>query len=278
MLLGQVIERITGIIPKSRMYKKSSNVNYGDLLTQFTLREIKSRYKQSMLGYVWVILNPFVQMIVMSFVFSHILRFAEIETPYPVFLYIGLLPWIFISQSISSSLNSLVGNSSLITKIYFPKETLVLSTVLTKLFDLLLSVCVLVPFLIIYQIDFLSIQLFWLIPVLLIQGLLSFSLSLLSAALNLFFRDIQYVVNHVLLLWMYLTPVIYPESLIPKQYHFFLLLNPMAVFIKMYREVILSKKTPELMEMTIVCFATLFVFVLSIIFFRKIEGTFADVV
>src|SRR3989344_1569395 len=115
-------------------------LRYKDLLINLTEREIKARYKQSILGYFWVILNPFLQMLVMTFIFSIVMKVPSLGVPYPIFLYVALLPWNFFSNSLSSSMNSLVANSSLITKIYFPREILVYSTVFAKVIDLILAV------------------------------------------------------------------------------------------------------------------------------------------
>ncbi len=112
---------------------------YWELIKHLTLREIKGRYKQSFLGFFWIVLNPFFQMIIMSFVFSKIMKVSNLGVPYPIFIYAGLLPWIFFTNSLTTSTRILVENSSLLKKIYFPREILVLSTILAKTFDFFLS-------------------------------------------------------------------------------------------------------------------------------------------
>lgn len=250
---------------------------YRELLYNLTSREIKARYKQSILGYFWVILNPFLQMIVMTFVFSVIARIPSLGVPYPIFLYVALLPWNFFSTSLLSSVNSLVGNSSLITKIYFPREILVYATVAAKIVDLTLASTILVLFMIYFNIP-VKISILWVPIIFLVQLIFTLGLSLILSAFNLFYRDVQYLLNLVMLLWMYLTPVIYPVEMIPDQYRFILSLNPMAVFINAYRQVILGGSQPNLNSLGIGVIFAVCIFLLGFSLFKKLEGVFSDVV
>ncbi|OGG26688.1 hypothetical protein A2960_00755 [Candidatus Gottesmanbacteria bacterium RIFCSPLOWO2_01_FULL_39_12b] len=252
-------------------------LRYKDLLINLTEREIKARYKQSILGYFWVILNPFLQMLVMTFIFSIVMKVPSLGVPYPIFLYVALLPWNFFSNSLSSSMNSLVANSSLITKIYFPREILVYSTVFAKVIDLILAVSILVIFMIIYRIP-VSTRILWVPVIFIIQLIFTTGLSLILSTFNLFYRDIQYLVSLMLMLWMYLTPVIYPVEIIPNEYRFILSLNPMAVFVNAYRQVILGGGDPNLNSLIIGVIVSLFVFLAGFSIFKKLEGIFSDVV
>lgn len=250
---------------------------YYELLVELTKREIKSRYKQSVLGYAWVILNPFLQMIVMAFVFSHIMRIPVIGVPYAIYLYVGLLPWTLFSNSMISSVNALVNNASLITKIYFPREIFILSTILAKIVDFALASIILVLFMIWFKIP-VTIHILWIMPIFLIQQVFTYALSLLLSAFNLFYRDVQYVLNLAILLWMYLTPVIYPVELIPERYRWIFQLNPMAVLINAYRQVMLSGQMPNLNSLMIATGVSVGLFFISYRIFKKLEGVFADVV
>lgn len=254
-----------------------SMASHYELLSELTKREIKSRYKQSILGYAWVILNPFFQMVVMAFVFSHIMRIPVIGVPYAIYLYVGLLPWTLFSNSMISSVNALVNNASLITKIYFPREIFILSTILAKIVDFALASIILVLFMIWFKIP-VTIHILWIFPIFLIQQIFTYALSLLLSALNLFYRDVQYVLNLVILLWMYLTPVIYPIELIPERYRWIFQLNPMAVLINAYRQVILSGHMPNLNSLMIAMGVSVGLFIISYRIFKKLEGVFADVV
>src|SRR3989344_7146915 len=143
---------------------------YWPLIKHITSREIKARYKQSFLGLFWIVLNPLFQMLILSFVFSHVVRFETPGIPYSVFLFVGLLPWIFFETSVSTATNALIENAALIKQVYFPREILIFSTVFAKMFDFLLSSIILFLLLFILDID-LGLYIFIMIPILLIQFL-----------------------------------------------------------------------------------------------------------
>lgn len=250
---------------------------YRELLSELTMREIKQRYKQSVLGYAWVILNPFFTMLVMAFVFSIIMRIPDLGVPYPIYLYAGLLPWTLFSNSLTSASNSLVSNAGLLTKIYFPREIFVLSTILAKIVDFALACSIFIVFMIYYQIP-INWNVLWFIPIFLIQQLFTYALSLFLAAANLFYRDIQYLLSLILLIWMYLTPVIYATEFFPAKYQIIFKLNPMAVIINAYRQVILAQGAPNLQSLGIALALSLILLAITYKFFKKAEGVFADIV
>lgn len=251
--------------------------HYRELLGELTLREIKQRYKQSVLGYAWVILNPFFQMLVMAFVFSIIMRIPDLGVPYPIFLYAGLLPWTLFANSLTSASNSLVANAGLLTKIYFPREIFVLSTILAKIVDFLLASTVFVIFMIYFRIP-ISWQILWILPIFAIQQVFTYALALFLAAANLFYRDIQYLLGLIMMIWMYLTPVIYSTEIFPDRYRWLFKLNPMAVIINAYRESILAGGMPNLRSLAIASVVALVSLAVGYTFFKKLEGVFADVV
>lgn len=249
-----------------------------ELLTQMTLREIKSRYKQSVMGYFWVILNPFFQILIMSFVFSTIMRVptaANANIPYIVFLYVGLLPWSLFANSLTSASGSIVSNAGLITKVYFPRTILPISTIFAKIIDFMFALAILIAFMIIYQVP-VNLNIIWVIPIFFIQQIFTLGLSLFLAAINLIYRDIQYLLSLIISLWFYLTPVIYPTDIVPDKYKLIFKLNPMSVITNAYRESILAGGVPNLNSLSIalaVSFATLF---LGFKYFKKLEKTFSD--
>lgn len=251
--------------------------HWWELTSELTKREIKQRYKQSILGYAWVILNPFAQMVVMTFVFSSLFRTTSVGVPYAIYIYSALLPWTLFSQALTSSTNALVGNAGLLTKIYFPREIFVLSTLLSKIVDFLLASTVFVVLMMWFQIPP-TFALVWLVPIFLIQNIFTYGLSLLAAAFNLFYRDIQYVINLVILLWFYLTPVIYPIEMFPEHYRWIFQLNPMAVLINAYREVLLNGNAPNVLSLGLAFGASLVLLGVAQWIFKKLEGQFADVV
>lgn len=252
-------------------------MNIISLIKYLTYREIATRYKQSFLGFFWVLLNPILQMVIMSFVFSSILRFSHLGVPYPIFLYAGLLPWIFFTNSLHSSTNILVENSALIKKIYFPREVLVVSTILAKVVDFFFMLSVFFLLMIFYQIPFTFYILFF-IPIFLLQFIFTFSLGLFLSWTNLFYRDIQYLVNLLLTLWFYLTPVIYPVEFFPEKYRFIFKLNPLSVFINAYRQVLLGGDLPKWESLSIAAFLSINFFILSYFIFKKMEKDLVDIV
>jgi ABC-type polysaccharide/polyol phosphate export permease len=248
------------------------------LLFQLVGREVKARYKQSILGYFWVILNPLAQMLVMSFAFSIILRIptnASSNIPYSIFLFVALLPWNLFSNSLLSAANSLVGSASLITKVYFPRTILVIATIIAKIVDFLFALIILVGYMIAYHMP-ISSNILWVIPIFLIQQIFTLGLSLFFAASNLIYRDIQYLLSLLLTLWMYLTPVIYPADLIPARYKIFFQLNPLSVIINAYRQTILGGGAPNYTSIFIAVGVSLLTLLLGLTYFKSREKIFAD--
>ena len=252
-------------------------IKHWSLIKNLTLREIKARYKQSFLGFFWIILNPFFQMVIMSFVFSKIMKIQTLTVPYPIFLYAGLLPWIFFSNSLNSAMGVLATNSSLIKKIYFPREILILSALLAKAFDFLLASGVFLILMVIFKIPFTPFMIL-VIFVFLIQFLFTYSLSLFLSAINLFYRDVQYLFDLILSLWFYLTPIVYAVEFFPEKYRFIFKLNPMSVFINAYRQVLLGGSWPSWSSLGVGLLISFIVYLIAHKIFKKLEGTFADVV
>jgi ABC-type polysaccharide/polyol phosphate export permease len=251
--------------------------DYRELLFNLAKREIAARYKQSILGYGWVIINPLAQLLVLSFVFSTILRVNSLGVPFIIFLAVALLPWNFFSASLTHSANALVSNSSLITKIYFPREILVYATIIAKIVDFLFSVLILMFFLAFYHVP-MTIMVLWIPLIFLIQLLLTTGISLMLAAFNLFYRDIQYLLTLVIMVWMYLTPIMYPIEIIPERFRFIMSLNPMAVIVNAYRQVIIGGGAPNTQSLAIGFFISVFIFIIGFMIFKKLEGQFADYV
>lgn len=249
---------------------------YKFLLFQLTQKEIKARYKQSFLGYAWVIFNPFAQLLVYSFVFSIVFRFPTGNEPYSIFLFAGLLPWVFTQTSIAGGTESLVNNASLLKKVRFPREVIPYSFVLAKIVDFLFSSIVFIVFLYFYKVSLAWTAL--LVPVIfLVQLILTMGITLLLSAANLFYRDIQYLTNLVLMLWMYMTPVVYPLSMVPRQYVWLYKLNPMVGIIEAYRSALFGYQ----IEWSIFWWAaalSIGIFAVAYTIFKFSEKYFADIV
>lgn len=252
-------------------------LNQRELITSLTARDIRSRYKQSLLGIVWALLQPLAMMIIYTVVFSHIVRVETGKIPYPIFSYIALLPWTFFSQGMVAGTECLVGNFNLITKIYFPREVFPIAAVLGKTVDLGLGILVLIPLFIIYQVD-VTWKILMVVPVLVIQLSLMLGLTFVLSSANLFYRDIRHVVPLLTTVWMYLTPIIYPLDLVPKKYLPIYMLNPMAAMMDTYRRVALLGQSPQWGYLGLATICSIVVLVVGYRMFKKLEPVFAETI
>jgi ABC-type polysaccharide/polyol phosphate export permease len=246
-----------------------------DLLWHMTIRHLRGQYKQSVLGYAWAILNPLSLMIILSFVFSTILRIPSQGVPFPLFLLVALLPWIFFSSALSSATDSVVGASSLVTKVYFPREVLPTAAVFTKIVDLVFGLMVLGCLMVYYghPPEWTSV---WFPILFLIHLIFTLGLAFPLAALNLFFHDVRFLVGVALTMWFYLTPVIYPLDLVPNRYRVIFDLNPNSLFINAYRRVILDGISPGLDRLLLGLGISLLTFLIGYYLFKRMEPGFAD--
>lgn len=252
-------------------------LKHKELLLNIAKREIKVRYKQSVLGIFWSILQPLLMMIIFTIVFS---RFAGIPSdgiPYPLFSYCALLPWQFFARAFFSGTVSLVGNTSLIQQIYFPREIFPISSVIAAFFDFLIASSFFIILLIFYKAHITFYALFAVL-LLILQILLVVGISFLGSALNVFYRDIGQALAFITQIWMFATPIIYPVSVVPEALRPFYLLNPMAGIIDGYRRVIIKGLPPNWQYVGIATAVTLVVLVFSYKYFKRVEMKFADVI
>ncbi len=250
---------------------------YKDLFWQLTFREIKARYNQSVLGYAWAILVPLLNLLVLSIVFSHLFKVPTGSIPYPIYLFVALVPWIFLTNSISAATGSIMSNASLITKVKLPREIIPFSAISAKMIDLLLTSLILIFFLILYQIRFHPSLIF--VPlVFIIQLILMVGISLILSATNVFFRDVENVLGVFLTIWMYLTPVIYSPELIPADLKMLFYLNPMTGIIDAYRNTILFGTGPDWSSFAYSGTLAFVVLILGYIYFKTRDKFFGDVI
>lgn len=245
------------------------------LLFQLIQREVKARYKQSIIGYLWVILNPLALMMVYTFVFSIVFRFPT-EIPYPLFLFAALLPWTLLQSTIITATNSLVTNDILLKKVSFPREIIPYSVIFAKLIDFIFSSIIFIGLMMYYEVSFSSTTMIF-FPIFFIQMILMTGISLMLSTLNLFYRDIQYLANLTLLIWMYITPIVYPLSMVPSKYTWIYKMNPMVGIIEGYRSALFGFP----FETTIIYwsgFISFLVLIIGLIIFKRSEKVFADIV
>lgn len=248
-----------------------------ELLIVWTMREIRIRYKQSALGAAWAVLQPLSLMVVFSVIFTYFVKVPTSNVPYPVFSYSALLPWTFFVASIGLAVSCLTQNMNLVTKIYFPREVLPLAVVAAALADFLVGALVFVAMLLVYHVPLGPTLV--LVPVLLvIQVLLTLGIALFASAVNVFFRDVRFVVPLALQLWMYATPIIYPASVVPQRFRTIYMLNPMAGLIESYRAVSLYGRLPRFGDLAPAVVVSVVALVLGYLYFKRVEWQFADVI
>lgn len=248
-----------------------------ELLLSWTMREFRVRYSQSVLGITWAILQPLSLMVISSLVFSIFLQVPTQGVPYPVFSYSALLPWTFFANAMSTAIPSLVSNFNLVSKIYFPREILPIASILVNLVDFFIAAIIFIGMLIFYHIE-ISPALLALPLILIIQIFFTVGLTLAASALNVFYRDIRFVIPLLLQLWIYLSPVFYPLETVPERFRSLYLLNPMATLIDSYRRVTLLRQFPRWDYLAIAALISLIVCIFGYRYFKHAEKSFADLI
>ena len=250
---------------------------YRELLYFFVLRNIKLRYKQTMMGGLWVILQPVMPMLIFTIFFGILVRVPSDNVPYPVFTFIALLPWQLFAYSFHTSSQSLVANQGLIKKVYFPRLLFPLSATLDGLIDFLIAFAVLLAMLYYYQI-FLTWTVLALPLLLLLTVLTSLSMGLWFSALNALYRDVSHIAAFFSQFMMFATPIFYPASLVPEKWRLFYGLNPMVGVVEGFRWALLRHTPPPVDLLGIALLVVAVIFVSGLYYFRRMEDTFADVV
>lgn len=250
-------------------------LKWKELLFHLAIKELKVRYKNAGLGFLWALLNPLLMMLVLTLIFTKVFH---IQVPnYPLFLLCGLLPWSFLSMSISNSTSSLIDNANLIQKVYFPRSIIPFSITCANLVNFIISLCLLFIFLcfsgIIPKQTVLCLPIIILVQVILITGI-----SLITSHLNARFRDVRYITEVLLFLWFYASPIFYPLSMVPEKISKFYIINPMAGIITSYREILLHKQSLPLNIFIISALVSILTLVIGIFISKKYDATIADFV
>lgn len=249
---------------------------YRELFWVLTLRDIKVRYKQTILGCTWAILQPVMGMVVFSIIFGHWAKLPSDGYPYPIFVYAGMLPWNFFAAALTNSGNSVVGSANLITKVYFPRLIIPMASLGAPLVDFFISSFIMLLLIVYYGVG-LHLNLLA-IPFLLLAAVFTaLGVGTLLAALTASYRDFRFVIPFLLQIWMYATPVIFPVGLVPAHWRWALYLNPMAGIIDGFRSAFLGKSFN--LDVLLLSFgASIVMFVIGIAYFEKVERRFADVI
>ena len=250
---------------------------YRELLYFLVWRDIKVRYKQTLLGAAWAIIQPLMTMIVFSLFFGRLAGVPSDGMPYPIFSYAALVPWIFFANGVTGSANSLVGSSHLITKVYFPRLVIPVSTVLSGIPDFLLAFLVLLGMMLFFGIAP-TYNIVWLPLLLALAFVTAIGVGLWLSAINVQYRDVRYVVPFLIQLWLFATPIAYPSSLVPETLRPLYALNPMVGVVEGFRWALLGTATAPGAMIGVSSLVALVLLVTGLLYFRKMEDTFADVV
>ena len=250
---------------------------YRELLYFLCWRDIKVRYKQTVLGAAWAILQPFLTMLVFTLFFGRLAQIPSDGIPYAIFCYAALVPWTFFANGLSQASNSLVSNGNLLTKVYFPRLIMPLAGVLSGIIDFVVAFVVLLGMMVYYGLVP-TIHILWLPAFLLLALVTALGVAVWLSAMNVKYRDVRYVIPFLIQIWLFATPIAYPSSLLSEPWQTLYGINPMVGVVEGLRWALLGTATaPGLMSM-VSALAALVVLVTGVFYFRRMEKTFADVV
>jgi len=251
--------------------------DYRELLYFLVWRDVKVRYKQTAIGASWALLQPLLTMVIFTMVFGKFAKMPSNGLPYPIFTFVALLPWNYFARSLNQSILSVVGNANLITKVYFPRLLLPLSAVVSGLIDLAIGFGFLIVMMLWYQItpdwEILYLPLF-----IMLAMLTALSVSLWLAVINVRYRDVGQAVPFLIQIWLFVSPVAYAVSVVPSQWRMLYSLNPMAGVIEGFRWALTTSESPPVLSVAISTVMVLALLYGGLIFFKRMEETFADVI
>ena len=250
---------------------------YRELLWFLAWRDVKVRYKQTVFGVGWAVIQPLLGMIVFTVFFGRLIGAANVDVPYPIFTYCALVPWTYFSGTLSQAGNSLVANSNLITKVYFPRVLLPASSALSGLLDFLVGSVFLVGLMVYYR-THPTWALFFYPILMLAMWIFTLGVSMWLAALNVRYRDVKYTIPFLIQLGLFVTPVIYPKTSMPHRMQPFLVLNPLAGIIEGFRACLFPQYQVDLGLIAGSVAVGAVLFTASSLYFRNTERTFADIV
>lgn len=257
---------------------------YRELLYFFVWRDLKIRYKQTILGASWAIIQPFFTMVIFSLFFGRLANVPSDGIPYPIFSYTALVPWTFFANGVTLASNSLVNNADMIRKIYFPRMTLPIATVLAGVVDFILAFIVLIGMIIVFNYipnnnfdSQLTLKVLWLPLFFLLAFITTLGVSLWFSAMNAKFRDVRFAVPFVVQAWLFLTPIAYPSSLLPEPWRTLYGINPMAGVVEGFRWALLGTDTAPGPMLIISALASVAIIIAGAFYFRRMETKVADI-
>lgn len=259
------------------IHEMRSLFRWSDLILVLALKDIKRRYKQKYLRSAWAVINPVFTLVVFTLIFSKVAKVSSEGVPYPLFGFTALIPWYLFSSSLMSSANSLVTNSHLITRLKFPRIILPIASIGPNLLDFFISLPLLALLFVIYGAGF-GINVWFLIPILMIQLILMFGLGFILAVGNAYLRDIQAALTIFIQGWLLISPVAYSMELVGRQHRLIYLMNPMAGILDSYRKVLLHNEMPNFFYLSVSLVMAIILFQIGYRLFRKLERNLADII
>ncbi|MFI5205614.1 MAG: ABC transporter permease [Candidatus Paceibacterales bacterium] len=250
---------------------------FRELLFFLVWRDIKIRYKQTLIGAAWAVFQPVLTMLVFSVIFGNLLKTPSDGIPYPLFSFAALIPWQLFSRALSDSANSLINNQQMVTKIYFPRLFLPASSILGGILDFGISMLVLFAMMFFYKVK-ITWAIFTLPLFLLLAVLTSLAVGIWLSALNVKYRDVKYVLPFLLQIWLYATPIAYSTQIIPEKWRFIAGLNPMTGVVNGFRWALLGQTSETSTLLGVSVAIILFLFITGLLYFQYMEQTFADIV
>ncbi len=275
----ELTEPVVVVEPKKGLFHLDLQAvwKYRELLYFLIWRDLKVRYKQTVIGAGWAIIQPLMTMVIFTLVFGKFAKVPSDGLPYPIFAYTALLPWIYFSQAISRSSTSVVGGANLIRKIYFPRLIIPISAAVAPLVDFAIAFVILLGMMVWFGTapnwGVLALPLF-----LLLALVTSLAVTFWLSALNVVYRDVSYIIPFLTQIWMFASPVAYPVSLVPEKWRLLYSLNPMVGVIEGFRWALLGKESPDFGVMVLSTAVVLVIFISGIVYFKHMERTFADII
>jgi ABC-2 type transport system permease protein len=248
---------------------------YREMIVSLVRKDLKGRYKGSVLGFLWTFLNPLLQLLVYTMVFSVILK-SGIPNYY-LHLFVALVPWIFFASSLTTGAKLVLDQKNMIKKIYFPREVLPVAYTLSSFCNMLFSFLIIFLVIAVMRLGVNLPALLWLIPVMLIQLVLVLGMNLITSAVTVYIRDLEHIMGVVSMAWMYLSPVVYGIDFVPDAWHKWYLLNPMAPLVLSYRDILYYQRAPQPKHLLIAAGISLLILCFGYLIFEKLQRRFAEV-
>jgi len=248
--------------------------DYREMIFSLIKRDLKGRYKGSVLGFLWTFLNPLFQLIVYTFVFSTIMRAGYDK--YYLFLFVALIPWIFFSTSVVGGASCIWAQKDMVNKIYFPREVLPIAHVTCQLINMLLSFIVIFAVLILSGHGMNPIALLYLPIIIVIEYILALGITLIVSAITVFLRDVEYILGIIVMAWQFLSPVMYGVDMLPEEFQSIFLINPMTSILIAYRDIFYYKQTPQMSTLLLATILGIVLLIVGVVVFEKLKRHFSE--